>query len=56
MQTLDESKRRDEVSPLDLAPENVDESNLKNTLEILVASGKISREDVMNAWELAFTA
>ena len=47
---------RNEASPLDMRPESVEEANLQATLRILVASGKITKEDVMMAWKLAFSA
>ena len=45
-----------EISPLKQMPENPSESGLKNTLEILVASGKVTEEDVLCAWKLGFVA
>jgi hypothetical protein len=36
--------------------ENIDEEQLIRVLEILVAAGKISRDDVLRAWQLAFFA
>ena len=54
MKPSNEDLPRNEASPLDMQPESVEEANLQVTLHILVASGKITSEEVMMAWKLAF--
>lgn len=56
MKPKNENIARDDISPLEMTPKNVEEENLKTTLEILVASGKVTKDDVFMAWRLAFTA
>lgn len=56
MKPKDKETPRNKCSPLDMHPENVDEATLINVLEILVASGKVNRDDILAAWKLAFTA
>jgi len=43
---------QNECNPLDQFPENSDESALITVLEILVASGKVSKQDIMAAYSL----
>jgi hypothetical protein len=56
MKPTDNSQARNEANPLEMQPESVEEANLIRTLHVLVASGKITKEDVMSAWRLGFFA
>lgn len=56
MKTNNPDISKKDASPLDLTPEGVDEAALKTLLEILVAAGKVTPDEVLAAWKLAFVA